>query len=177
MANRLLQAEIDLLVLQAQNGNSEAFAELYRQFSSGLINYAAKFCSDTELAREASQECWLDVSKSIRKLQDIRGFRSWLYKKIRWRVIDLARKQQRVETLSFEETEHESKIPVEVEESISISDALQKLPTIEKQIMHLFYIDDLRIAEISVVLGIPNGTVKSRLNRARNLLKAKFEQE
>lgn len=58
----------------------------------------------------------------------------------------------------------------------TLSTALSRLPNIEKQIIHLFYLDEMKIAEISIVLEIPTGTVKSRLNRARQMLKQKYQQ-
>lgn len=51
--------------------------------------------------------------------------------------------------------------------------AIDKLPKVEKEIIHLFYLDEMKVAEVAIILGIPTGTVKSRLNRARALLKQK----
>jgi len=61
------------------------------------------------------------------------------------------------------------------DKSIDLREAINRLPGIEKQIIRLFYADELKIREVAKVLDVPIGTVKSRLNRARNMLKSNFD--
>lgn len=108
--------------------------------------------------------------------------RSWLYQLVRWRSLDIIRKQNKTNITDeqYDEQQHQTADSEGVEEKGNtgvgegLRAAIDRLPSIEKQMIHLFYIDELKIIEISKVLNIPSGTVKSRLNRARNLLKEKF---
>ncbi|MCF6193249.1 MAG: hypothetical protein L3J46_02815 [Kangiellaceae bacterium] len=78
------QAEQDLLVLAAQNGNHQAFGLLARHFHGPLVKFAVKMSRDLELADDAVQESWIKIAKNIRKLKDPRAFKSWIYRLVRW---------------------------------------------------------------------------------------------
>jgi len=56
-----------------------------------------------------------------------------------------------------------------------LASAMARLPVVERSAIQLFYLDELSLVEIAQVLDVPKGTVKSRLNRARTLLKQKFD--
>jgi len=170
------QAEQDLLVLAAQNGNHRAFDVLVRHFHKPLVSFAVKISNDVELSRDAVQESWIKTAKNMRKLKDPRAFKSWIYRLVRWRILDLLgiRNRELLRNETIDENlllAPHSEYSDDKEEATSL---ISQLPDTEKEIIHLFYLDELRITEISIVLGIPVGTVKSRLNRARNLLREKY---
>ena len=175
------QAELDLLVLAAQQGNNKAFGFLFKHFHQPLIGFAFKLSNNKDFANDAVQDTWIKVSKNIRQLNDPRAFRSWLYKLLRWRIIDYQRKLAK-ESISIDD---DSKFNDSNEEAIYLEEhpqkdetlvmAIERLPAIEKQMIHLFYLQELTISEISIVLDIAAGTIKSRLNRARKMLKQKYE--
>lgn len=179
----MIQAEIDLLVMSVQQGNKQAFAMLYRFYLKPLLGFSFKLSNDKEIANDAVQESWIKVSKNIRQLNDPRTFKSWIYRLVRWKTLDLlkarTRRQERFE--SFDESSQVDDATVttnlisdsSLDEGLTI--AINSLPNTEREMIHLFYLDDLRISEIAIVLNIPSGTVKSRLSRARNLLKTKFK--
>ncbi|MCW8878320.1 MAG: RNA polymerase sigma factor [Kangiellaceae bacterium] len=174
------QAEEDLLVIAAQSGNQKAFQLLYSRYQQSLSRFAYKLCGDAEMAQDALQEAWFKTARSIRKIEDPRTFRSWIYRVVRWRCLDLMRQFSSKQKLyeMFDELEHSvsdsSAIEAAIEQSEELSAAIERMPALEKQMIHLFYMDELKITEIASVLNIPSGTVKSRLNRARQLLKQKF---
>lgn len=172
------QAEIELLVIAAQDGDLKAFETLYAHHHQSLLRYAYRLTQNLTLAEDATQEAWINIAKNIRKIDDTRAFKSWIYKLVRWRATDLLRavkKSRELEsTLSLEIPEQAAPNDYEGESKLSL--ALDTLPETEKQILHLFYLDQLKIKEIANVLSIPAGTVKSRLNRARTMLKGKFTQ-
>ncbi len=178
----MIQAEIDLMVITAQQGNEKAFGVLYSHYLSPLIGFAFKICGDGEIANDAVQEAWIKAAKNIRQLNDPRAFKSWIYRLVRWKTIDLVRASSKREQHfdSFDEASistEKSAEYIEASESnnnLSVVDFVDKLPKVEREIIHLFYLEDFRVAEIAAVLSIPIGTVKSRLNRARNILKKKY---
>ncbi|MGJ8682597.1 RNA polymerase sigma factor [Paraglaciecola sp.] len=176
------KAEEDLLVLAAQKGNQDAFRVLFQRHHKALLRFAYKLCQDQELAKEATQEAWIKSSKTIFKLKDPRAFKSWLYRLTRWRIIDLVRQVKTRDKL-IESTAAYDDLPDGVDDidvnikqgnTDSLIQAIDTLPTTERHMIHLFYLDEMSVAEVSVVLEIPIGTVKSRLNRARHLLRQKY---
>jgi RNA polymerase sigma-70 factor, ECF subfamily len=175
MGEIMQQAELDALVMTAQEGNEKAFCLLVKHLHPGLLRFSLQICKDKQLANDAVQEVWLQCSRTLRSLQDPRALKSWLHQGVRWRTLDLLRKQ--LPEKHYDSFAEEQFVPDDTCESDSsdLRKEMQLLPDVDRQALHLFYLEDLSIKEISAVLGIPLGTVKSRLNRARNSLKEKLE--
>lgn len=83
-------AEHDLLVLKAQDRSRAAFGRLACHHHPGLLRYALSLARDPALAQDAVQDGWLTVVRKLRRLDDPRAFRGWLYHAVRWRVLALA---------------------------------------------------------------------------------------
>lgn len=168
----LPQAKLELLFLSAQDGDQEAFSSLYQEHHKALLRYARTISNNASVAEDASQEAWLSFAKNIRKIRDPRAYKVWLYKLTRWRANDLSKRNAN-EVPS--DDPHIESITTEDQQEISLTHEIKKLPTTERQIIQLFYLDELSTTEIAEALEIPQGTVKSRLYRARNLLKEKLK--
>jgi RNA polymerase sigma factor (sigma-70 family) len=168
------QAQQDLLVLEAQNGNENAFECLVIFFHPQLVSFASSLCSNHALAQDAVQDVWIKISKKLSTLKDPRAFKSWLYRALRWRVLDLVK----AKTYQFE-TINEISVSVELDESeienLELRKVIDTLPVRERTVIYLFYLAELSLVEIAVILEIPVGTVKSRLNKARSNLKNSYE--
>lgn len=178
-------SELALLVMEAQDGNRMAFERIFRAYQKPLLSYACKITSDASMAEEASQEAWIDFAKNVRKIKDANTAKSWLFRLVRWRATDLIRSFTKRKALQRELEQEEQSREKQGQEELctatedgteSFSRAMATLPDTEKQVLHLFYLSELKIREISTVLDIPAGTVKSRLNRARQMLKEKFSK-
>lgn len=173
------QAEIDLLVLAAQDGNAAAFGRLVRHFDAPLRRFAYSVGADAELAHDAVQEAWLTVARSLRRLDDVRAFRSWLFRAVRWKVLDRLR-QPASRELPLDAVEAEALLddrePV-VDDGDGLRTAPRQLPAIDRQALQLFYLQEMSVAEVALALDVPAGTVKSRLNRARKQLKQHLTNE
>lgn len=171
------QAEEDLLVLAAQAGNRKAFSLIVKRYHQSLLRFAFKISGDEQIAQDAVQEAWIKTTFGIRRLKDPRILKSWLYRLVRWRTTDLLRKAARLNqrTEEYDDAQHWEAVENSIDETEELNAAINRLPLLEKQMVHLFYLDGLKVAEIASVLEVPSGTVKSRLNRARKLLKQKFE--
>jgi len=179
-------AEIELLVLQAQTGDSESLQKLYHCFAKALERYALLQSSDAELARDACQECWLNCCRKLTQLKDPAAFRAWLFSSLRHRIVDLARKKdvlgRRLEQLKQlneihqnSEKAYESDLDQEDAlsklEGLNLWSAIKKLPQQERQCIYLFYQEEFSTKEISLTLGVSLGTVKSQLSRGRQHLR------
>lgn len=171
------QAQIDLLVIDAKLGNENAFEQLFHHFQQGLLRYAYKISSDAQVAQEATQNSWIKVTKNLSKLKDPRAFKSWLFQLTHWQVLDLIRKQKIHHKCVDIEDVDELEAPQVKAENSELYFQLSQLESIDKQAIHLFYLEEMSLQEISIVLSIPIGTVKSRLNRARKALKNKLSDK
>ncbi|WP_299768715.1 sigma-70 family RNA polymerase sigma factor [uncultured Pseudoteredinibacter sp.] len=179
-------AEIELLVLQAQTGDSESLQKLYYCFAKALERYALLQSSDAELARDACQECWLNCCRKLTQLKDPAAFRAWLFSSLRHRIVDLARNKdafrRRLERLEQEneiyrcsEEAYEPSLEQEgsLTESTSLPlwSAIRNLPQQERQCIYLFYQEEFSTREIALTLGVSQGTIKSQLSRGRQHLR------
>ncbi|MBS3743359.1 MAG: RNA polymerase sigma factor [Wenzhouxiangellaceae bacterium] len=170
------QAEHDMLVIDAQDGSRRALDVLVRHHHENLLRFAYSLCGDAGLAQDAVQDGWIKVAGRLRALNDPRAFRGWIYHAVRWRVADLLRRADRRDR-PLDGAEPAPPDAEDRDRRIDLAAAIAGLPATERQALQLFYVSGLAIAEIGVVLEIPPGTVKSRLHRARNLLKQCFEGE
>ncbi len=169
------KAKEDLLVMAAQNGDIRAFECLFTAYNPALKRFGYRICGDEQLAVDAVQEAWITLSKTLRHLKDPRGFRIWAYKTVRWRVTDMARKLPPA-SQSLDNMPEGAAAAATVEPdatSDQLSALMKSLPGEERQLLALFYLEELKMIEIAGVLDIPLGTVKSRLNKARAHLREK----
>lgn len=173
------QAEHDLLVIDAQDGSRTALDRLVRHHHRNLLRFAYSLCRDTALAQDAVQDAWVKVAGRLRRLDDPRAFRGWIYHAVRWRVFDLLKRSHRHDR-SLDSADAQVETPVEDQDRdrrIDLGAAISELPGADRETLQLFYVSGLSVSEIVVVLNIPEGTVKSRLHRARNQLRQHFEGE
>lgn len=172
-------AEHDLLVLHARAGRRAALDALVDHHHADLVRYAASLCDDLALARDAAQDAWMTVTRRLRRLEDPRAFRSWLYHAVRWRTLDLIRRRQRRAETSIDDVDP-CQLAAEGSDRVrrmTLDVALDTLPAIERETVELFYRRGLALREIAHVHAVPVGTVKSRLHRARKQLQASIEGE
>lgn len=173
---------MDLLVIEAQSGNSKAFECLVEYFQPILNKFARSLSSNSGIADDAVQEAWITISRKVRALNDPRAFKGWLFRTVRWRLLDLAKSYPKNHA-SYElvEESHSETLsqPLNEDELVNreLKQAIAQLAPTERSVIHLFYLAELSVVEIGYVLDIPEGTVKSRLSRARKLLKQLIASE
>ncbi len=170
------QAEADWHVLRAQQGSQRSLAWLFEHFQAPALRFALRTCWDRELAQDAVQEAWLEVAGNLRKLDDPRAFRAWLFRLVRWRALDQLRRNQRHQRGRTDVETSELSAP-DTSSKLDLLEQIERLPQIERQVIHLFYLEQCSINEIAAVIEIPVGTVKSRLHRAREQLKTILEAD
>jgi RNA polymerase sigma factor (sigma-70 family) len=169
----MLQAEVELLVLSAQQNNSVAMEQLVKHFHPMLLRFAIRLTQNSANAQDVVQDVWIKTAKNIRQLRDPRAFKSWIFRAVRWQVADFFRSNKVVQELISHET------PVKLDEQAlnhqMLSKAINQLNPDDAQVIHLFYLAEMTLQEIANVMEIPVGTVKSKLYRSRAALKAVFE--
>jgi RNA polymerase sigma factor (sigma-70 family) len=165
----------ELLVVRAQLGERAAVAELVRAWHTPVWTYARRML-DAERADDVSQEIWLAVVRGLPRLRTPARFAPWLFTIARRAVTDRLREEY-ARAESAEEPEPVTGDPVEaVVNRAELISALSGLPVIEREILVLHYLEDLPVEECAQICGVPSGTVKSRLNRARRLLREHLKE-
>lgn len=171
----------DLLVVQAQGGSSAALEALVRRWQRRLWLHARRLLHRDQDAWDASQEAWMAIIKSLHRLDDPALFSRWAYRIVTNKCMDRLRREGRARDL-WKELAGQTKIasssqscPRPDSRALEIREALERLEPATEAILTLRHIEGFEIAEISDILGIPEGTVKSRLHRAKAQLRTRLE--
>jgi RNA polymerase sigma-70 factor (ECF subfamily) len=164
------------LILRYLQGEAQAFAVLVTRHESRVFNVALRVLGDPDDARDATQDTFLTV---VRKLSQFRGdaaFTTWLHRVTVNACYDILRKRRRQPMLRLvpegDEPTPDFGPPVEDHAdatigSIDVARALQQIPEEYRVVLVLADVQDLPYEEISRVLDVPIGTVKSRVHRGR----------
>jgi RNA polymerase sigma-70 factor (ECF subfamily) len=164
----------ELLAVRCQLGEPEAFDALVERWHEPLWRYTRRLTDDDDAAADAVQDVWLRVLRALPGLRDPARLRPWLFGIARRTLMDRLRRR-------YAEPE---RVPVDAAEPLEpdadddragelelVHERLAQLPLVEREVLVLFYLHELSLEQLAEVLGIPVGTVKSRLHRARRLLR------
>ena len=169
----------ELLVVRCQLGEPEAFDALIARWHRPLWQYIRRMTGRDEEARDLLQEVWVRVIRGIARLRDGSRVRAWLFGIARRTLMDrLRREYAAIPIGDVDVSELAAEVePIDNESDLASLDAsLETLPTVEREVLTLFYLRDLSLAELADTLNVPVGTVKSRLFRARRLLRAAMQE-
>ena len=169
----------ELLVVRCQLGEPEAFDALIARWHRPLWQYIRRMSGRDEEARDLLQEVWVRVIRGIARLRDGSRLRAWLFGITRRTLMDrLRREYAAIPIGDVDVSELAAEVePIDNESDLaSLDAALETLPTVEREVLTLFYLRDLSLAELAETLSVPVGTVKSRLFRARKLLRAAMQE-
>ena len=178
------QVYTEYLVLRCQEDDREAFGELVKLWQHPLEKFTLRMTGVPSAVQDIMQDAWIAVARQLNGLREPVFFKRWIYRIVSNKCVDWVRKQERARKFrkDYEENvivnNHPIHHAVPGNESLDIvRDALAKLPWDQRLLVNLYYIDGFSLAEISYSLGIPEGTVKSRLFRVRKDLKILIERE
>jgi len=179
MQTRRKQLENELLVLRCCQGDSVAFSQLVANWQERLWQYAYRLTLSDAAAYDIAQETWCAAVVGLRKLKDVDAFPSWLFGIHHRKCVDWIRKEQRRirKTRALSERANPNSDPPNNEEQDLLEVAIRKLPADRKALIALRYKEGFSAEQIAEVLGIPAGTVKSRLQRTIDKLRTLVEQE
>ncbi|MFF5085140.1 RNA polymerase sigma factor [Actinoplanes sp. NPDC000266] len=165
----------DDLVVRCQLGEREAFAELVRAWHGAVERYVVKMLSRAD--DDVVQEIWLAVVRGLPRLRQPDRFAPWLFAIARRAVMNRLR-----QSYASPGTDPLDSLPVDpagdpVPDLLDrelIDGALAALPHREREVLILFYLADQPLDACAQICAVPVGTVKSRLDRARRLLRAEL---
>ncbi len=171
----------EYLAASARSGDRIAFDRLAERWHGKLYAHACRLIGDRELARDVVQEGWGDIAKGLSRLNDTAAFPAWAYRIVTRRAADTIRTAQKTRRLSQayaaeprEQSEGSESIETHAD-GVPMRNALATLSPEQRAAVALFYREDFSVAEIAAALGVPAGTVKTRLMHARRKLRASLE--
>ena len=175
------------LVERAKKGDETAFEVLVTDNEKRIYNLCRRLTGNPEDAAELTQEAFLYAWRGLSRLQGEGSFSTWLYRLASNACIDFLRKEKRRQNLSMtvslddEEEARQVELPDEryaperelerTEVRQAVAAGLERLTPEHRQVLVMREINGLSYAEIGAVLGLEEGTVKSRIARARNALR------
>lgn len=164
------QKDIDKLVKEARDGKNEAFGKLIIYYKDDLyrIVRARIGLSDDDIC-DIVQETILAMYSSINKLKEISSFKGWMIRILINKCNDVFRKKSIIETVSFEEHGYENYLIAEpvTDSTMELESVMKNLTYEERLIILLHYEHGYTTKEISKILNMKDGTIRSKLSRAR----------
>lgn len=170
------------LVFRAKNGERNAFSELVCIHAQGVRNVIYRMYGNTQLAEDAAQETFIQAWLHLPSYHPQMSLRNWLYRIAVNAATDMLRKEKRILLGALEDLNLSDPQPgpeavaFQEERTILIQKAVLSLPDACRAVLVLREYEGFSYQEIADALEIPMGTVMSRLNYARKLLKDRLEQ-
>lgn len=174
------EKEDELLVVRCQLGERPAFDELIDRWGEPIWRYVRRLARSDDAANDLVQDVWIRVLRGIEGLRDGSRLRAWLFGIARRTLMDRLREEYAtpgLDDLDDEDLPAPEAQPDLDTDSADVEAGLARLPVVEREILTLFYLRELSLAEVADVIGVPVGTVKSRLFRARKLLRREIDRK
>ncbi len=182
-----MNVEETKLIEQSQLGNIESFEKLIIRYQDQAYRTAYRILGNPEDAKDATQESFIKIYRSLKGFKLQSNFSTWMYRIIHNTCLDMIRKRKRRQEIPIEIKEHQNKddykIPLEDPKDgpealldyhqlkEQVESEILKLPVEYRGVIILRDIEGLSYQEIAEALEISEGTVKSRLNRGRTQLR------
>ena len=161
------------LIEEAKRGNSNAFTELIVCIKNDLYKIARMRLTCEDDINEAVQETIIIAFKSVKKVRESKFFKTWIIKILINECNKIYKINQKNNFVQYENVNYESN-SYEIENKINDLDfdLLINLLNYEERIaITVYYLEDFTTQEISKILKEPEGTIKSRISRAKNKIK------
>ncbi len=163
------------IVENTRTGNKELFAVLVRRHQDALVRYARYLVHDEHKAHDVVQESFIKAYMNLNGFDTRKKFSSWIYRIVHNEAMNMVKKYRKEYPL------------VDAQELVSGEDllgdlgrketvrmvhtCLNDLPILYREPLVLFYLEEKSYEEISDIVRIPMGTVATRVNRARGMMK------
>ncbi len=178
------------LVARSIAGREERFEELVRRYQRPIASYVYRMVGDYEAALDLTQDIFIKIYGSLARYRSEYKFSTWIYKIAYNAAVDYLRRHSTREQSLVSEVEGEQKVIPVVSSKLSpeqeyagkerrleIESVVSQLPSAYKELIVLRHAQDLSYDEIAEVTGLPLGTVKNRLFRAREMMRQQFVEK
>lgn len=168
------------LAALVQGKNEEAFGVLMHRYQPKLLRYGRKFLSDSAPIEDVVQEVFITTYQNIQSFDAARQFSPWIYRIAHNLFVNALRAKSRQPFITVDLDLFSAHTAYEIdpageeertEMKVLVDQGLAALTPIYREILILYYLEQLSYQEIAEVLHVPTGTVGIRLRRAREALK------
>jgi RNA polymerase sigma-70 factor (ECF subfamily) len=163
---------------RARAGDTEAFRKLVERHSDRAYGLAFRMLGSASEAEEAAQDAFLRAWRALPRFRGESTFSTWLHRIVVRRALDrqAVLKTRRARETPLDEGEVQD-LPVpgpgpEGDLGRTLDRLLDSLSDVQRAAVMLYYYEDRSVDEVAVMLGLPEGTVKTHLHRARGILRA-----
>lgn len=161
------------LVARARSGDERAFEALVRAHVDAVYGHALRFFGDPHAAEDATQEVFIKVYRSLQSFDGRSAFSTWLFRVTRNVCLDIARSRKHV-PVPTDLTALDPPRFADASDAVILAQAVEAavraLPPEEREALGAIALFDLSYEQAADALGVPVGTVKSRVFRARKTL-------
>jgi RNA polymerase sigma-70 factor (ECF subfamily) len=174
------------LVTRVQQGDQQAFADLVRRHSALVFRLAVSILGRGFIpeAQDVAQEVFLKVHHAIASFRGDAEFTSWLYRITFNQAVNLKARVRFRSPHAPETVLHKAVSPgpgphLQIETTqrdLALAECIRTLPEVYQSALRLYYWLDAGVAEVALLLGVPENTAKSYLHRARQLLHALLKE-
>ena len=185
--SKYIYSDEQLMVL-FQSGNENAYIELVNRYKERLINFIFNYLGDIESSEDVVQDTMIKLYQKKHYYREIAKFSTWLYTIAKTLAnTELRKRKQRKTTLlsrfskddkMYDLPSNDIEVGQEIQTEIAnkiIRDAIDQLSEKFKTVITLRDIQQLSYEDISEIIDVPIGTVKSRINRARLQLQVELK--
>jgi RNA polymerase sigma factor (sigma-70 family) len=170
------------LVLQYRSGHNKALSLLAKRWNQKIIRQAYWHTQNLDASKDIAQESWYVIVRRINGLRDPQRFGVWALSITSKKSIDWIRKNQKERKQEEDKRNAQEELNSSKDETVQekidiIRKAMKNLPDDHRMVLSLFYTESYSLKEISKIMRIPQGTVKSRLFNAREKLKNFIKEE
>ena len=156
-------------------GDKEAYSEIIRRYQTKLLRYANSILGDSHKAQDAVQEGFIKAYVNLNSFKPNKKFSSWLYRIVHNQAINQIDKHQRHQMTDIDfDIDSGVNLEDEVIRKQLIKEAqtcLKEMPVIYREPLTLYYLEEKSYEEISEIMRLPLGTVGTRINRAKIILR------
>jgi RNA polymerase sigma-70 factor, ECF subfamily len=168
----------EMLVEIVRNGDFNRYGEIVNRYQEALLRYARYLLSNSLEAEDIVQESFIKAYKNLFRFNTKKKFSSWIYRIVHNEAINFIKKNKKQVSLEehnfadFLKNDEDVELDFEKKEMQKyVKDCMKKIPLNYSEPLTLHFIEELSYEEISDILRMPMGTVGTRINRAKKMLK------
>lgn len=170
----------ELLALRCRRGDRAALEELIATWQQRLFYFLRRLGCEEADAWDLLQQTWLKVLGGIARLKEPRQLAPWLYRIARNTAIDhgkmRSQERERLEELPAVDSEDDPGLG-SFDDVEQLHHGLLRLAAVHREVLTLFFLESMTVEQVAHVLGVPPGTVKSRLHHAKRALRTILTKE
>lgn len=170
----------DVIIDRILSGDRQAFALLVSAYEHKAMSLAQRIVRDHDQAKDLVQDAFVKAYTNLGRFRRTSSFATWFYRIVYTTCLSALQRTQRQPMMTpIEDDIHGSSVEPTMFDEIDttvlasiVREEIDNMPPIYAVVMELFYARDCSYEQIARITGMPLGTIKTRLNRGRNILRS-----